>query len=85
MASDGNKLHVVSGHSVHCVDATGAGDCFAGNLLTRLAAGDDLRDATTYANAAAALSVQGYGAVAPLPSREAVLKLLAHSSKALSP
>lgn len=85
IASDGHKLHVVSGHSVQCVDATGAGDCFAGNLLTRLAAGDDLSIATTYANAAAALSVQGYGAVAPLPSREAVLKLLPHSSNAVNP
>ena len=85
LASDGHKLHVVSGHSVQCVDATGAGDCFAGNLLTRLAAGDDLSIATTYANAAASLSVQGYGAVAPLPSREAVLKLLPHSSNAVNP
>jgi 2-dehydro-3-deoxygluconokinase len=85
IASDGHKLHVASGHSVQCVDATGAGDCFAGNLLTRLAAGDDLSIATTYANAAAALSVQGYGAVAPLPSREAVLKLLPHSSNAVNP
>ncbi len=85
IASDGHKLHVASGHSVQCVDATGAGDCFAGNLLTRLAAGDDLSIATTYANAAASLSVQGYGAVAPLPSREAVLKLLPHSSNAVNP
>ena len=85
MASDGFKVHGVPGHSVQCVDATGAGDCFAGNLLTRLAAGDDLSVATTYANAAAALSVQGYGAVAPLPTREAVLQLLAHPSKAITP
>jgi len=49
------------------VDATGAGDCFAGTLLARLAAGDDLVLAARAANAAAALSTQGYGAVAPLP------------------
>ena len=49
------------------VDATGAGDCFAGACLARLAAGDDLLQAARAANVAAALSTQGYGAVAPLP------------------
>jgi 2-dehydro-3-deoxygluconokinase len=61
---------------VAAVDATGAGDCFAGNLLARLSLSDDLWTATAYANAAAALSVQGYGAVAPLPRRDAVLQSL---------
>lgn len=76
LASDGQAQRMVPGHSVSAVDATGAGDCFAGNLLARLSAGDSLWDATAYANAAAALSVQGYGAVAPLPRNEAVLNLL---------
>ena len=76
LASDGQTQRMVPGHSVSAVDATGAGDCFAGNLLARLSAGDSLWDATAYANAAAALSVQGYGAVAPLPRNEAVLNLL---------
>jgi len=49
------------------VDATGAGDCFAGTLLARLAAGDDLIGAARAANVAAALSTLGVGAVAPLP------------------
>ena len=57
----------VRGHSVTAVDATGAGDCFSGNLLARLAAGDSLLAAAQYANAAAALTVQGFGAVASLP------------------
>ena len=73
--------HQIPGHMVQAVDATGAGDCFAGNLLARLSAGDDLWAATAYANAAAALSVQGYGAVAPLPTREAVLEMLHTPSK----
>ena len=72
IASDGQTQRTVKGHTVQAVDATGAGDCFAGNLLARLSAGDSLWDATAYANAAAALSVQGYGAVAPLPRRDAV-------------
>lgn len=66
----------VPGHSVRLVDATGAGDCFAGNLLTRLALGDDWPTAVRYANAAAALSVQGFGAVAPLPRAPQVHALL---------
>ncbi|PUE10005.1 sugar kinase [Limnohabitans sp. T6-20] len=73
LASDGQTQRIVPGHTVPAVDATGAGDCFAGNLLARLSAGDSLWDATAYANAAACLSVQGYGAVAPLPRRDAVL------------
>lgn len=58
----------VPGRSVALVDATGAGDCFDGNLLARLALGDDLAAAVRYANAAASLAVQGFGAVAPLPT-----------------
>ena len=72
LASDGQTPWRVPGLAVQALDATGAGDCFAGNLLARLSQGDDLLTATTYANAAAALSVQGYGAVAPLPGPDAV-------------
>ena len=57
---------------VTAVDATGAGDCFDGAFLARLVAGDDPFAAARWANAAAALAVQGYGAVAPLPTRDAV-------------
>jgi 2-dehydro-3-deoxygluconokinase len=81
LASDGQNQRRVPGHAVTAVDATGAGDCFAGNLLARLSAGDDLWVATAYANAAASLSVQGFGAVGPLPTREAVLKVLNTPSK----
>lgn len=57
----------VPGRIVDAVDATGAGDCFAGALLARLAAGDAMLDAVHYANAAAALTTTGFGAVAPIP------------------
>ena len=76
LASDGHQQCRVPGHAVQALDATGAGDCFAGNLLARLACGESLWDATAYANVAASLSVQGFGAVAPLPQGEAVLKVL---------
>ena len=82
LASDGQTQRQLPGHAVQAVDATGAGDCFAGNLLARLAAGDTLWAATAYANAAAALSVQGLGAVAPLPRSEAVAQLLTKEGSA---
>ena len=68
------------GHPVAAVDATGAGDTFAGAFLARLSAGDDPLRAAAYANAAAALSTTGYGAVAPIPGRAEVRRLLAESA-----
>ena len=76
IASDGARRERIPGHRVNAVDATGAGDCFCGAALARLAAGDSLFDAARYANAAAALATTGFGAVAPLPRPDAVRKLL---------
>ena len=64
-------------YPVYAVDATGAGDCFAGTLLARLAAGDDIVTAARAANVAAALSTLGLGAVAPLPRWPQVSAVLA--------
>ncbi|WP_404380256.1 sugar kinase [Caenispirillum salinarum] len=61
---------------VKAVDATGAGDAFDGCFLARLQLGDDPFAAAEYANAAAALSTTGYGAVAPIPHAEDVRKAL---------
>lgn len=77
MASDGARRERMAGFRVKTVDATGAGDCFCGATLARLAAGDDVFAAARYANAAAALATTGFGAVAPLPRPEAVRELLA--------
>ena len=66
----------IPAHRVHAVDATGAGDTFAGAFLARMLAGDGPEDAARYANAAAALSTTGYGAVAPIPDAAAVRALL---------
>lgn len=71
-----DERRVVPGHVVKAVDATGAGDCFGGAFIARIVAGDDPFQAARYANVAAALSTQGYGAVAPIPERAAVEKLL---------
>jgi 2-dehydro-3-deoxygluconokinase len=67
----------IAGRKVAAVDATGAGDTFDGAFLARLVAGDDPFAAAAEANAAAALSTLGYGAVAPMPRRAAVLDFLA--------
>ena len=79
IASDGAAVHSVPGHIVNSVDATGAGDCCAGALLARLADGDDFLTALHYANAAAALTTTGFGAVAPMPNREMVLAFLTNA------
>jgi 2-dehydro-3-deoxygluconokinase len=62
------------------VDATGAGDTFGGAFVARLVAGDDLEAAGRHAAAAAALSTEGYGAVAPIPHAARVLQALAASA-----
>lgn len=80
IGSDGIRRERLAGHRVDAVDATGAGDCFAGSLLARLCAGDDFWAALHYANAAAALTTTGYGAVAPLPRPAEVLRLLARGT-----
>jgi 2-dehydro-3-deoxygluconokinase len=77
IASDGLKRWRVAGYKVEAVDATGAGDCFAGAAMARLAAGDEIEAALDYASAAAALTCTGFGAVQPLPHPDAVRALMA--------
>jgi 2-dehydro-3-deoxygluconokinase len=62
------------------VDATGAGDTFGGAFVARLLAGDDLATAGRYATVAAALSTEGYGAVEPIPTAEAVRRAIQGAS-----
>ena len=62
----------VTGHRVATVDATGAGDCFSGAFLTQFLNATSAAEALHYANAAAALTTTGYGAVAPIPMRSHV-------------
>jgi ribokinase len=64
---DGEVL-TVTGRPVKAVDTTGAGDCFVGALAARLALGASVRDAITYANIAASISVQRMGAAPSMPS-----------------
>jgi 2-dehydro-3-deoxygluconokinase len=61
---------------VAAVDATGAGDAFDGAFLAEFLRTGDPFEAARFANAAAALSTLGYGAVPPLPTREQTLAAL---------
>ena len=76
LISNGQVREHIAGRRVSVRDATGAGDCFCGNLLARLAKGDGLLQATHYANTAASLAVQGFGAVQPLPRSHSVFAAL---------
>jgi 2-dehydro-3-deoxygluconokinase len=59
-------------HRVQAVDATGAGDTFDGAFLAEYIRTGDPFAAGRRANVAAALATTGFGAVAPMPTREAV-------------
>ena len=74
--SNGSGRIRIEGRVVDAVDATGAGDCFCGNVLARLVHGDDLQKASHWANLAASLSVQGHGAIDPMPRADQVQALI---------
>ena len=68
MAVAGGDTLEIEGHEVEVVDSTGAGDCFVGALATALSRGHSLVDALGFANAAASLSVQQFGAGTGMPT-----------------
>ncbi|SFG03544.1 ribokinase [Novosphingobium sp. CF614] len=79
-------LHVSSGggrfsesHKVDVVDTTGAGDCFCGNLVARLAQGASQEQAISRASAAAALSVSREGAAFGMPYGRDTDTFLSHA------
>ena len=72
-----DERRVVPAPRVRAVDATAAGDTFDGAFLAEWLRGADPFAAAAHANAAAALSTLGFGAVAPMPTREQVLSFLA--------
>jgi 2-dehydro-3-deoxygluconokinase len=71
VATSGRRERLVP-IAVDCIDATGAGDCYDGAFLAEYIRTGDAFAAGAYANVAAALSTQGYGAVAPVPRRDEV-------------
>jgi len=67
-----DKRERIPPHPAKLVDATGAGDMFVGAFLAEYLRTGDPFAAGRYANVAAALSTEGYGAVAPMPKRAVV-------------
>jgi 2-dehydro-3-deoxygluconokinase len=76
LVADAHQRQRIAPHPCKPVDATGAGDTFGGAFVHRFLQGDSLAQAGRYACAAAALSTQGYGAVAPIPTAQQVLQAL---------
>lgn len=56
------------------VDTTGAGDTLNGAFSVRIAAGDSIEDALRYANTAAGLSIEKFGAQGGMPTHGEVVK-----------
>lgn len=69
---DGEKHIIVEGFPTTAVDTTGAGDTFNGALAAALAEGQAFEGAVRFANAAASLSVEKFGAQGGMPDRKAV-------------
>ena len=80
----GREIEVGGFPADEVVDQTGAGDAFCAGLAIALADGDDLEDASRFANAVASFAVEGVGTIA-LASREKVqARMLRHSSSSAS-
>jgi ribokinase len=76
-------LHAASipGWRVAVVDTIGAGDTLTGALAAALARGQELDAAVAWANAAAALSVQGRGAITGMPDLAATERLFEQGAR----
>ncbi|MEO0637921.1 MAG: sugar kinase [Pseudomonadota bacterium] len=74
LVSNGTSTAHVPPIAVMPQDATGAGDCFNGAFLAERLRGSSALEAAEWANVAAALSTQRFGAVAPIPTFSQTLK-----------
>jgi ribokinase len=64
----GSEVLRVAGRPVAVVDTTGAGDCFVGALAAALCSWADVEDAIHFANLAASVAVQRFGAGSAMPA-----------------
>ncbi len=83
VGDDGERS--VPAFSVDAVDSTAAGDTFVGVLAVALADGMAWHDALRRATAAAALSVQHFGASSSMPTRDEIDTFLVRRSAGESP
>lgn len=72
---DGSVLHVPVRHA-KVADTTGAGDTLNGAFCVKLAEGADIKEALHFANTAASLSTEKFGAQTGMPTRNEVEKEL---------
>lgn len=75
VATDGASFHS-PGIRVDVVDTTGSGDAFDGAFVVGHMEGWSLEETADFANAVGALTATGYGAVAPIPTREEAFDLM---------
>lgn len=71
-----NGFHTVPSYQVDVKDTTGAGDTFNGAFAKQLVGGATLKDAVSYANAAAALSITKRGAQGGMPTETELKQFL---------
>ena len=74
--SASGEVFTVPARKTRVVDTTGAGDTLNGAFAVRIASGDGLKAALIYANTAASLSTEKFGAQAGMPTAEEVEKEL---------
>lgn len=72
ICEDGPAVFVPA-HKVKAVDTTAAGDTFCGALCVALSEGKTLKEATEFATAASALTVQKVGAQNSIPLRKDII------------
>jgi len=75
-----NKLEHVKGYKVSVQDTTGAGDVFDGAFLHKYIQTEDAFLSLKYANAAAAISTTGKGALGHLPDEKETMAILYKNS-----
>ena len=76
LLSDEGRTTRIAPVPVAAVDATGAGDCFNGIFLSHLLATGDAPEAARRANAGAALSTLGRGAISAIPSPDDITRTI---------
>ena len=71
-----NDIYNAPARRVEVVDTTGAGDTVNGALAYALSVDKDIKDALNFANVAASLSIQKYGAQGGMPTLKEVEEVL---------
>lgn len=72
IALSSSEVITVPARPAKVADTTGAGDTLNGAFAVRKAAGDDMKKALTYANIAASLSTEKFGAQSGMPTEKEV-------------